>query len=321
VQKLFKKAPKLSVDKVNDVINKGAKLMKEKQSLLDGLNELNEKMQIVDNALCTLLVESNSEERQAWQFFQENSDKIIELFPLMSGPELVILETCKDIGNKVLEKMTICRKNWTSLGTQITDKSPSVSNLVNGPLVTSDQLAEKKNLMTLAPETRSTLLNVITGIKKKIANNVTEYVKKHMTGEDLLSFNYIVNDLELLIGKHQSKSLQKEEKMYIGYHLSKVRPYVSKITDLFNTKTILEGSYEFHERAVITERRPERPHVSPRGGGSFRRGGSDYRKDYRSDSRNGSRSSGYRGSSGGYRGSSGGFSGGFQKSFNHYGAY
>merc|ERR1712034_60348 len=139
---------------------------------------------------------------------------------------------------------------------------------------------------------------------------------KHMTDEDLLSFNYIVNDLEVLIGKHQSKSLMKEEKMYIGYHLSKVRPYVSKITDLHNTKTILEGSYEFHERAPITERRPvervERSYGSPRGGTSFRRGGSDYRKDYRSDSRNGgSRSAGYRGSSGG----------GFQKSFNHYGAY
>jgi len=302
VLKLFKKAPKLSVDKVNEVINKGAKIMKEKQALLDGLNDLNVKMQIVDNALCTLLVESNTEERHAWQFFQENSDKIIELFPLLGAPELVILQSCKDIGNKVLDKMSICRKNWTSLGTQITEKSPTVSNLVSGPLVTADQLAEKKNLTTLAPETRSTLINVISGIKKKTSNNVTDYVKSHMSPDDLESFNYIANDLEGLMGKRTSKSLCKEEKMYVGYHLSKVRPYVQKITELHQTKTVLEGSYPFHERSQVVEHRPDVKRSY--GSQSYRRGG-DYRRE---EHRNG----------GGYRSSRGSYN---HKSFNHYGAY
>jgi len=315
VQKLFKKAPKLSVSKVNDVVNRGGKIMKEKKSLLNDLNDLNSKMQIVDNLLCIQLAEANPDEKRAWQFFQENADQIIELFPTLGVTELVILDFCKSVGQAVLEKMTICRKNWTSLGSQLKVKSPSVSNLVNGPLVTPDQLAANKSLSPVTAETRSTLLNVVSGINKKVDNNITGIYKSLMSKEDAESFNYIVNDLVVLIGKQQSKSLLPEEKLYIGYHLSKVRPYVSKISDLNMTKNVLEGNFAAHA-GLSDDKRPEinKGVTSPRGS-SFRGRGDGSRGG--SFKRGSAVSSGYRGSVGGFRGSSGGF----QKTFNHYGAY
>jgi len=226
----------LSVGTINDVINRGSKVVKEKKALLNELTDLNTKMQIVDNLLCLQLVEPNQDEKKAWQFFQENADQIIEIFPKLSATELVILDFCKNIGNTVLEKMSICRKNWTSLGSQLTSKSPSVSSLVNGPIVTPDLLTANKNLIPLTAETRATLLNVVAGIKKKVNNNSAGYVKSLMNKEDTESYNFIVNDLEVLIGKQHNKTLLPEEKLYIGYHLSKVRPYVSKIADLNTSK-------------------------------------------------------------------------------------
>jgi len=317
VQKLFKKAPKLSVGAINDVINRGSKIVKEKKTLLNDLNDLNTKMQIVDNLLCLQLVEPNPDEKKAWQFFQENADQLLEVFPSLGATELVILDFCKTLGNKILEKMSICRKNWTTLGTQLPSKSPSVSSLVYGPVVTADMLSADK---IVTAETRATLLNVVAGIKKKINNNVTDYVKNLMSKEDAESFQYIVNDLEGMIGKQQNKPLVPEEKLYIGYHLSKVRPHVSRIAELNASKTVLEGNYVFHDRPEFTERKS---FGSPRGGsgrgGSFSKRGVDFKKS--------GGASGYRGNKSGFRGRGSGFRGnspassGYPKSFNHHGAY
>jgi len=337
VQKLFKKAPTFSIATINTLISRGAKVVKEKKSLLKELNDLNMKMQIVDNLLCLQLVEANTDEKKAWQFFQENTDQIIELFPSLEQTELVILDFCKDIGNRVLEKMSICRKNWTSLGSQLTSKSPSVSSLVDGPLVTADLLAANKSTVPFTAETRSTLLNVLGGILKKVNNDSAGIVKNLMSKEDLESYNYIVNDLVVLIGKQTNKALLPEEKLYIAYHLNKVRPYVTKIGDLNTAKTVLEGNYTYHDRPEVGDKKTEgrKSFGSPRGsfrgkgeatrGSSFnKRGGGGFNRSSGGGSGYRGGSSGFRGSGSGFRGSGSGFRGsgsGFQKSFNHYGAY
>merc|ERR1712080_191015 len=132
-----------------------------------------------------------------------------------------------------------------------------------------------------------------------------------------------------MIGKQLNKSLLPEEKLYVGYHLSKVRPYVTKIYDLNMSKTVLDGNYSY-DKPEFTERKsfgsPPRGGFRGRGdsvrGSGFKRGLDNKRGGGFNRSSGGG--SGYRGSNSGFRGSGSGFrgsGGGFQKSFNHYGAY
>merc|ERR1719427_1505088 len=140
IKKMFSKVPHMSVEDAMEVAGNDKKVKQMKNTLLDELKELNNNIGIMDANLCRNLVPQS--DAQLWSFYLENSTKLEEYYSKFGPAELITLSSITEIGRNVLEKVQICRKNWTAAGASLETKSPSPSSLVSGPLVSKDNLGD-----------------------------------------------------------------------------------------------------------------------------------------------------------------------------------
>ena len=287
VEKLFENAPTASVSRIKEIISEGPKILKNKAALLEELKNLHAKMQIADgNIISELLRISPNDDRLSWVFLMENFEKVTELYDQLGKTELVILDTCKKVGEKVFEKLSVCRSNWTAIGSKLERKSDGMSIIVCGPTTSSDQY-ETIDSLKRGPDSREVVARDLEslGLKiKGIDNRCTKFVLESVSETDKESYEFVTTKLPVILRKSSSrKPMVAEERIYINHHLGKAKDIVSKMITLNVTRAVMAGTFVYKDFAP----RRDSSHSE--------RGGFKSRSSYES--------SRYR-SSGGYRGSS-----------------
>jgi len=309
---LLKKAPRLTLDTLNEMIAAGPKVVKDKQSLLKELTELVEKVKGLDlsfrHSLADMLLR---EDKECWLFLFDNFDAIVSLFDQFGKSELVLLGMCKTAALKVIEFLDTCNENWAALGEVLEEKSTAVSTVVCGPSVPKDELENHKDLMEHCTSSRSSVHQTISDLRRKEGGAdpvAVKFIKTTMSDNELVSYNFVLKELAQRLGKAMVKIFVPEEKIFVGYHLSKVKPIVEKMSELAMSRKLLEGRYIFkdHQHGKWHDNRHRGGGGG--GGGRFSGGGKNRPEPWNSN----------RNSGGGNR-----FGGqkSFSRSFNHSGSY
>merc|ERR1719219_250957 len=211
------------------MIAAGPKIIKEKKNLLSELEELMEKLMIMESSLRHQLTELlDFEDRETFKFLFNNFTHITSLFDKFGKSELVALGLAKDVAIKLLGHMGECHENWAVVGAGLEESSTAISALVLGPALNPEQVEDSKALMEHTGSNRAALISTINELKYKVDTTETrdiKYIKSNFSKDQLRSYNYIMNELtqKLLLNiNDMNKELVSEEKVYIGYHLSVV---------------------------------------------------------------------------------------------------
>lgn len=254
VEALFKKAPAVTMDAVYQVVNTGlTKLVREKKQLNDELQQLYEKMEISDESLRHQILESMGKEAEGcWRFLQENGEAIFEHYSKVGKSELVILSLCRDVVAEVIEKIILCRKNWTIAASALNKYSMGATALVDGPVVSAEQYSNKDHLIGLIPDNRLSLQQLLSDLKRKVDSSdkvIIDHEKSLIPEGGEASYDFILKELPSKLGRTLSKSLAVEEKLYIGYHLNVIKGCVGKMMELTIARKCLDGKYVFRKDA------------------------------------------------------------------------
>jgi len=264
VEALFKHAPSVTTDAVYQVVNTGlAKLVREKKQLNEELQQLHEKMEIADELLSQQILASMGKEAEGcWRFLQEHGEEIFEHYPKLGKGELVILSVCRDVVVEVLDKIVLCRKNWSGAASALDKYSAGATALVSGPVVASGDYVDKDLLIGLVPDNtntgRFTLKNKLTDFKTKLDNShpfIVNHEKSLIPEGGEASYDFILKDLPSRLGAIPSKYLSVEEKLYIGHHMNAVKGCVGKMMELTVAKKVLDGKFVFRKEGKGNDRK------------------------------------------------------------------
>jgi len=197
------------------------------------------------------ILESMGKEAEGcWRFLQEHGEEIFEHYSKLGKSELVILSLCRDVVSEVIEKIILCRRNWTIAAAALNKYSVGATALVGGPVVTAEQYGNKDHLMGLIPDNRLSLQQLLLDLKRKVDSSDQAIINHEKTlipegGE--ASYNFILKELPSKLGRTLTKSLALEEKLYIGYHLSVIKGCVGKMMELTIARKCLDGKYVFRK--------------------------------------------------------------------------
>jgi len=252
VEALFKKAPAVTMDAVYQVVNTGlTQLVRNKKQLNEELQQLYEKMEISDESLRHQILESMGKEAEGcWRFLQEHGPEIFELYSKVGKSELVVLSLCRDVVSEVIEKIILSRKNWTTAASALNKYSMGATALVCGPVVTPEQYGNKDHLIGLIPDNRLALQQLVSDLKRKVDSSdkvIIDHEKSLIPEGGEASYDFIIKELPLKLGRTLSKNLAVEEKLYIGYHLSVIKGCVGKMMELTIARKCLDGKYVFRK--------------------------------------------------------------------------
>jgi len=264
VETLFKKAPAVTPDAVYQVVNTGlAKLVKEKKQLNEDLQQLYQKMEIADELLSHQILGSMGKEAEGcWRFILEHGEEIFQHYSKLGKGELVILSVCRDVVIEVLDKIVLCRKNWSGAASAL-DKYPvGATALVSGPVVASGDYAEKDLLIGLVPDNTSsgrfTLKNKLGDFKTKLDSShpfIVNHEKSLIPEGGEASYDFIMKELPSIVGAAPSKYLTAEERLYIGYHINAMKGCVGKMMELTVAKKVLDGKFVFRKEGKGNDRK------------------------------------------------------------------
>ena len=246
---LVKKFPKVTMKNVREISQLTNPVFRQRGKILEDIKNVCEEMDAMDAAFITdMLKFSEQREQEVWSFLTGNKDKVVQYFDQFGPSEVVALSSYKCEVDVVLKKMADCQKNWSVAGAHLEKKTSSPSCLVLGPAL--DEIDNPNDLAIEAPSTRAALSQSIDDCRKKIDNvspNVVSVIKDALQPEDQASYNYIFDYVPTVLAKGPSKPLVPEEKVYVGYHLSKVKAIAGKISNMGWAKRVLTGQFVFRE--------------------------------------------------------------------------
>jgi len=257
LQEILKKAPKVSMNEINDMCQMSYQASRQKNKLIEELKVTKATMESVDSVLSTDLLKHGSEkERETWAFIMDNTSKLCELSAQLGPAEVITLMSCKKEVEKILQKMETCTKNWEAAGAHLEKKSPALSSLVLGPALGED-MGDPGEEAEHALPTRTAFHQALEEQRKKVeggADVAEKFIKSSVSAADMESYNFVFNYLLQALCKGASKPLVMEEKVYLGYHYGKTKNIVRKISNLSFAKRVIEGSYVFKDPVVHRNR-------------------------------------------------------------------
>lgn len=148
-------------------------------------------------------------------------------------------------------------------------------------MITAEQYTNKDLMISLAPENRASLQQLISGWNRKVDSSdkfIINYQKSLLPEGGEASYEFIMKELAGKLGRMPTKSLAVEEKLYIGYHLSLIKGCVGKMMELTIARKSLEGKGKYHSGGDFRGGRDDRNRN--RYGGGRNRGRFDHRGSY-----------------------------------------